>query len=81
MREYESIQGENLEEADMAQLLSVKANEDALAKFRASLPKGPSLTHCEDCGEEIPEARRKAVMGCMMCIECQLFHDRIKQRG
>jgi phage/conjugal plasmid C-4 type zinc finger TraR family protein len=79
MREYESIQGENLEESDMAQLLSVTANDDAVAKFRASLPKGPSLFECLDCGESIPEARRKAVMGCTMCIECQLYHDKRKK--
>lgn len=81
MREYETIQGENLEEADMAQLLSVTQNEDAVAKFRASLPKGPSLTHCDDCGEEIPVARQKAVMGCRFCIECQNFNDRRAARA
>lgn len=76
MREYESIQGENLEESDMAQLLSVTANDDAVAKFRSGLPKGPSLTHCDDCGEEIPLARQKAVMGCRFCIDCQIFNEK-----
>lgn len=76
MREYESIQGDNLEESDMAQLLSVTQNDDAVARVRAALPTGPSLSHCEDCGEEIPEARRLAVKGCKMCIECQLVNER-----
>jgi phage/conjugal plasmid C-4 type zinc finger TraR family protein len=79
MREYESIQGDNLEEADQAQLLSVTTTADAVAKLRASIPRGPSLLNCEDCGEEIPEARRKVVMGCRMCIECQQFNDKRKQ--
>jgi len=35
--------------------------EDAVAQARNGLRKGESLTHCEECGEEIPEARRKAV--------------------
>ena len=76
MREYESIQGDNLEESDMAQLLSVTANADAVARVRAAIPRGPSLLNCEDCGEEIPEARRKVVMGCRMCIECQTYNDK-----
>lgn len=30
-----------------------------------------SLTHCEICGEPIPAARRQAVPGVRLCIECQ----------
>ncbi|EAT3324071.1 TraR/DksA family transcriptional regulator [Salmonella enterica] len=30
-----------------------------------------SATHCEECYEELPEARRKAYPGCTMCVECQ----------
>jgi phage/conjugal plasmid C-4 type zinc finger TraR family protein len=30
-----------------------------------------SATECEDCGEEIPLARRRAVPGCKTCITCQ----------
>jgi phage/conjugal plasmid C-4 type zinc finger TraR family protein len=79
MKEYESIQGDNLEEADMAQLLSVTQNDDAVARVRAAIPTGPSLSHCEECGEEIPEARRLAVRGCKTCIECQNHIDRMKR--
>lgn len=76
MREYESIQGDNLEESDMAQLLSVTQSADAVAKIRASIPKGPSLTHCEDCGDDIPVARQQAVAGCKLCIICQTRKER-----
>ena len=79
MREYESIQGDNLEESDMAQLLSTTANADAVAKIRAALPKGPSLSHCNECGEAIPLARQQAVAGCTMCIECQKYSERFKR--
>ena len=78
MREYESIQGDNLEESDQAQLLSVTQSADAVAKIRASIPRGPSLSHCNECGEEIPKARQLAVSGCTMCIECQTFTERRK---
>jgi phage/conjugal plasmid C-4 type zinc finger TraR family protein len=78
MREFESIQGDNLEESDQAQLLSVTQAFDAVAKIRASLPTGPSLSHCNECGEEIPEARRLALRGCMTCIDCQTLSERRK---
>ena len=45
--------------------------EDAVELARSRLPKGESLTHCEECGVEIPEARRKAVAGVRLCITCQ----------
>ena len=76
MREFESIQGDNLEESDMAQLLSVTANADAVARFRASIPRGPSLSECEECGEPIPLARQQAVAGCTMCIDCATMMEK-----
>lgn len=76
MREYESIQGDNLEEADQAQLLSTTLSADAVAKIRAAIPTGPSLSHCNECGEEIPEARQKALRGCTTCIDCQTLSER-----
>ena len=33
-------------------------------------PVGESLTHCADCEEEIPEARRAAIPGVKLCIDC-----------
>lgn len=33
-------------------------------------PKAVSAERCEACGNEIPEARRKAVLGVTLCIEC-----------
>ena len=49
--------------------------EDAVARARSRLPRGESLTHCEDCGEEIPEARRLAVPGVRRCVACQSEAD------
>ena len=39
-----------------------------LAAFQPAT--GESLTECEACGNEIPEARQKAVQGCTLCIAC-----------
>ncbi len=50
--------------------------EDALASVRSRLPRGESLEYCEECGEKIPAARRKAVPGVRLCIECQSEADK-----
>lgn len=55
--------------------------EDAIKRARAQLPAGPSLTHCEECGEAIPEARRVAVPGVRLCVACQSEADRQVQAG
>lgn len=50
--------------------------EDAVQRARSGLPKGESLSHCEQCGREIPEARRKAVPGVRLCVACQAENDK-----
>ncbi len=45
-----------------------------LAKSR--LPEGESLSHCEECGAEIPEARRKAIPGVRSCVGCQAEREK-----
>jgi phage/conjugal plasmid C-4 type zinc finger TraR family protein len=45
--------------------------ESAVQLARSRLPDGESLTHCEECGEAIPEARRKAMPGVRYCVRCQ----------
>ncbi|OWU84243.1 hypothetical protein ATO6_14510 [Oceanicola sp. 22II-s10i] len=45
-------------------------------------PVGESLTHCAECEEEIPEARRIALPGVKLCIDCQQERDgQHTQRG
>ena len=50
--------------------------KDAVARARAGMPNGDGLTECEDCGEEIPAARRRALPGARTCVACQLVRDR-----
>ncbi|GLZ85370.1 hypothetical protein Pres01_14210 [Metapseudomonas resinovorans] len=50
--------------------------EDAIQRARSQLPKGESLTHCEECDAPIPEARRKAIPGAHLCVACQTEHDK-----
>lgn len=49
--------------------------QDAVKLARMRLPSGKSLVHCMDCGMNIPEARRKAIPGVRLCIECQTEHE------
>jgi len=51
------------------QIEATVASGVQLAKSR--LPNGESLTHCEECGVGIPEARRKAMPGVRYCVRCQ----------
>ena len=53
--------------------------EDAVEQARSQIPQGESLTHCESCGEPIPEARRQAIAGVRLCIGCQSEQDREQQ--
>jgi phage/conjugal plasmid C-4 type zinc finger TraR family protein len=48
----------------------------ALTAQAAKLPHGISATHCADCGDEIPEARRRAIAGVVRCVDCQKLKER-----
>ena len=50
--------------------------EDAVSRARSQLPRGTSLHQCEECASGIPEARREAVPGVRLCVNCQLAHDK-----
>ena len=48
---------------------------DEVQRARTALPRGESLTHCEECERPIPEARRRALPGVRLCVACQAAHD------
>ena len=50
--------------------------EDAVKRARDQLPRGKSLKNCEQCRDSIPAARREAVPGVRLCVNCQAAHDR-----
>jgi phage/conjugal plasmid C-4 type zinc finger protein, TraR family len=50
--------------------------ELARLRLRHRPPGGESLTHCADCDEPIPEARRQAIPGVTLCRDCQEERDR-----
>jgi phage/conjugal plasmid C-4 type zinc finger TraR family protein len=54
--------------------------KDGVSRAQSRLPQGPSLTHCADCGNGIPEARRAAFSGVRLCVACQEIQDRDSAR-
>ncbi len=50
--------------------------EDAVNRARDQLPQGESLKNCEECNTTIPNARREAVPGTRLCVNCQAEHDK-----
>ncbi len=50
--------------------------KDAIERAKSQLPAGPGLSHCADCGHEIPTARRAAIPGVQLCISCQEIADK-----
>ena len=50
--------------------------EDAVNRARDQLPRGESLTNCEECDKAIPDARRKAIPGVRLCVACQAERDK-----
>ena len=53
---------------------------DEVRRARAALPSGESLLYCDECGEDIPEARRRALPGVRLCRECQEEADLLQRR-
>jgi len=50
--------------------------EDAVQRARSQLPRGKSLKKCAECDTGIPEARRQAIPGVRLCVDCQEEHDK-----
>jgi phage/conjugal plasmid C-4 type zinc finger TraR family protein len=49
---------------------------DGVMSARARIPTGGGETHCVECGDEIPQARRQALPGVRTCVTCQSALDR-----
>ena len=62
-----------MDDADIGAAYSEVFLQVAIANHRnsAGAPDKESATHCDICGDPIPEARRLAVSGCTLCVDCQ----------
>lgn len=55
--------------------------DEAVSRVRQQLSKGESAAECDECGEAIPEARRRALQGVRLCIVCQEAADTHSQNN
>ncbi len=51
---------------------------DAVKRARSDMPSGEALKHCDECGEEIPKAKRLALPGARTCVACQSARDAVR---
>jgi phage/conjugal plasmid C-4 type zinc finger TraR family protein len=74
-----------MDEIDMAQRTETQIREEALLRCRARRHgqgrAALSATHCRECGDPIPEARRAAVPGVTLCLACQSEEDDTRGGG
>lgn len=63
---------------DDAAEIAMQRVEERVALAKSLLPKGPGTMVCICCGEDIPQARRKALPGVVHCVECQEEKDKIR---
>jgi len=52
---------------------------DAVLAARAQLANGEGSSHCDECGDPIPAARRKALPNARTCVRCQSERDAVRQ--
>lgn len=70
---------EPMDEGDIAADYQARHNQDAIAKVAGMARSYRSGAEtCEWCGVEIPAARRAAVPGCGLCVDCQAIKERLK---
>ena len=67
------------DDMDLCQQINQELIDDALADHYSRRLHGETLTHCLDCGEEIPLSRQLAVRGCSRCVACQTDHENLRR--
>lgn len=55
---------------DQASSLEEMARNRGVEDVCARIPSGDSNTHCDECGDPIPEGRQTAIEGCKHCTLC-----------
>ncbi|NMY85877.1 TraR/DksA family transcriptional regulator [Pseudomonas proteolytica] len=67
---------------DRASVVEEATREAAIAAHLAQARQlvGVSATHCGDCGTVIPEARRLALPGVLLCVDCKSVHEEMNRK-
>ena len=59
------------DEAENSSEAENKYRNGAIMEVLKRIQPGLSRFFCDECGDELPEARRIAMPGCTLCIDCQ----------
>lgn len=70
-----------MDDVDKAADLEEARTQAAMAKIANQMKVVNTDIHCEDCGKEIPPARRAAVPYTTRCVVCQEIDDKLNGRG
>lgn len=68
----------NIAEEEFGQLHAIHLNLNAVADVRKQLAEQaarPSLCHCADCGDDIPQKRQQLIPGVRLCFYCQQLKE------
>lgn len=60
-----------MDEGDCASAYADVFLSAAMKNHASGVTGGESAKFCEGCDEPIPEARRIAMPGCRLCVDCQ----------
>lgn len=70
-----------MDEFDRAQELEMRQREQAISRQRRQFAALATALHaeadpnCQECGEHIPLARRAAIPGATLCVDCQAVKE------
>ena len=65
-----------MDDVDRAQAREQELREDALNDVRRKAHGGGAgAVECRGCGCRIPAARRRAVPGVELCVDCQAYNE------
>lgn len=59
-----------MDDVDLARRQTEQFRRLALQQARRTTATGESARICRCCGRSIPEARRRAMPGCVLCVDC-----------
>lgn len=62
-----------MDEVDRIAAFEAEILEQRIKRMRQEVKPASELgaSHCEDCGMDIPMARRKAIPSATRCVDCQ----------
>lgn len=68
-----------MDDADRASAIEALERDSAIQRQRLRQPAGKGRAVCIDCGDEIPQPRRRAVPGVTRCAPCQCEEEQRHQ--